>query len=310
VRDALHQPVLPNQVLAFLAVDHGRRFVDATVGCGGHSRRILEQNPEAELLGIDRDREALVEAEKTLSEFGDRVALHRSRFSHLGDVLDEQGWDTVDGILLDVGMSSLQLDTADRGFSFRLDGPLDMRMDSRDPVTASQIVNSWSESELTRIFRDYGEERNARRIAREIVRRRDEKPWVYTGELAAFINELTWSPRSGRLPAATRCFQALRIAVNHELEELEAVLAVAVDRLNVNGRLVVISFHSLEDRIVKNFMREEERECVCPPDFPECRCDKVRRLKVLTKKPVRADESEVEMNRRAASARLRAAERV
>ncbi len=310
MRDALHQPVLPNQVLAFLAVDQGRRFVDATVGCGGHSRRILEQSPEAELLGIDRDREALAEAEKTLSGFGDRAALYRSRFSDLGDILDEHGWDTVDGILLDVGMSSLQLDTADRGFSFRLDGPLDMRMDSRDPVTASQIVNSWSESELTRIFRDYGEERNARRIAREIVRRRDEKPWVYTGELAAFINELTWSPRSGRLPAATRCFQALRIAVNHELEELEAVLAVAVDRLNVNGRLVVISFHSLEDRIVKNFMREEERECVCPPDFPECRCDKVRRLKVLTKKPVRADESEVEMNRRAASARLRAAERV
>lgn len=310
MRDVLHQPVLPNQVLAFLAVDKGRRFVDATVGCGGHSRRILEANPDAELLGLDRDREALVEAEKTLAEFGDRVILHRTRFSLLADALDECGWDTVDGILLDVGMSSLQLDTADRGFSFRLDGPLDMRMDSRDSVTASQIVNSWSENELTRIFREFGEERNARRIARGIVKRRDEKPWVYTGELASFIDDLTRSPRSGRLPAATRCFQALRIAVNRELEELEAVLGMGVERLNVGGRLVVISFHSLEDRIVKHFMREEERECVCPPDFPECCCDKVRRLNVLTKKPVRADAGEIEVNRRAASARLRAAERV
>lgn len=308
--DVPHKPVLPHETLEFLAVHEGRRFVDATVGCGGHSRRILEANPNAELIGIDRDREALEVAEAVLAPFENRVTLVRSRFSELADVLDDVGWSTVDGILMDIGMSSLQLDSADRGFSFRLDGPLDMRMDTRDPVTASQIVNAWSEDDLTRIFRDFGEERSARRIARGIVRRRNEKPWVYTGELAEFIEQLIPSPRSGRLPAATRCFQALRIAVNHELEELEAALATTVERLNVGGRLVVISFHSLEDRIVKNFIRDEERECVCPPGFPECRCDKVKRLQALTRKPVRATDEETAANRRSGSARLRAARRV
>jgi len=307
---ALHQPVLPNDVIAFLAPKESNTIIDATVGCGGHSSLILKANPKVKLIGIDRDINALEEAKKVLSAYGEQVQLIRARFSEIPQVLKDNNPEKVDGILMDIGMSSLQLDTADRGFSLRLKGPLDMRMDSRDSITASQILNSWSEKDIADIFWKYGEEKASRRIAREIVKRRDEKPLVYTDELADLINNLTRSPRKSRLPAATRCFQALRIAVNNELQELEKGLSAAVECLNPKGKLVVISFHSLEDRIVKNFMREQAKECICPPGMPECRCEKESTLKILTKKPVQADKNEIENNRRAACAKLRAAEKI
>jgi len=223
---------------------------------------------------------------------------------------EQLGWDRVDGVLLDVGISSMQVDTAQRGFSHRLDGPLDMRMDRRGPVTAATIVNTWSEDQLTDVFRRYGEERRARRVARAVVTQREEQPFSRTGELAELLKRVVGQRRGPTLPPATRCFQGLRIAVNRELEELEDGLAGALELLRPGGRLVVISFHSLEDRIVKHSFRHEAATCVCPPGLPVCVCGKSAALRILTRKPLRPSADEVTMNRRAASAKLRAAERL
>jgi len=304
-----HVPVMPREVLEYLACDRGGRYVDGTLGGGGHARLIAAANERNELLGIDHDQSALEAARETLDEFGDRIILRQGAYSEMADLAEACGWSKVDGVLLDVGLSSHQIDTAVRGFSFRTDGPLDMRFDRRSSVTAATILNSASEGELMRIFRDYGEERAWRRLARAVVKRREHQPWSRTQEFAELAETAVGRRRGQRLPPATRCFQALRIAVNDELGQLRAGLQAAEDLLAPGGRLVVLSYHSLEDRIVKNAFRAAEATCVCPPGFPVCRCDKQQTLRILTRRLVRPGAEEVAANSRAAAAKLRAAER-
>lgn len=305
-----HQAVLLDEVVAHLAPVSPVRIIDGTVGYGGHAGALLDRWPESELLGIDRDEDALRSAAAVLAPFGERVHLVHGRYSEMDKAAADLGWTTVDAILLDIGVSSAQLDTPLRGFSYRFDGPLDMRMDRRDRLTASVILNTWSEEQLRRIFRDYGEERHARRVAAAIVRRREKRPWAKTGELAALLDEVIGRRAAGGLPPATRCFQALRIAVNRELAELEQGLRVATELLRAPGRLAVISFHSLEDRIVKHFIRHEAATCVCPPGCPVCICGKVARLRAITRRPIRASAAEIERNPRSSSAKMRVAERL
>ncbi len=300
----VHVPVLYQQVLTYLAVRPGAIYVDGTVGGGGHARAILEAiAPGGRLLGLDRDPAALAVAERQLASFGERVLLRHGSFARLAALVDEVA--PVDGVLLDLGLSSNQLADPARGFAFSLEGPLDMRMDQTEEVaTAADLVNGLSVKELSDLLYRYGEERQARRIAAAIVAAR---PLRTTAELAAVVEGVVG--RRGRIHPATRTFQALRIAVNGELEALEAALTQALDVLKPGGRLVVISFHSLEDRIVKRFLRREAKDCICPPDAPVCTCDHQAQVRLLTRKPVRPDPVEVAKNPRARSARLRAAER-
>ncbi len=305
-----HTSVLVAEALHYLALSAaGQRLIDGTVGGGGHAAAVLAAVPGVQLLGLDRDDQALAAAGGRLAGFGDQVHLERGEYSRMQEFCQQYGWDKVDAVLLDIGVSSPQLDMAERGFSYRFDGPLDMRMDRRAALSAATLLNTRSEDELTRIFRDYGEERQARRIARAVVARRAERPWARTGELAELVAQVI-GYNAGGPPAPTRVFQALRIAVNSELEELRQGLRAALEILKPGGRLVVITFQSLEDRIVKNLFREAAKSCVCPPDFPVCRCDKQQTLKVLTPKPVRPSAAELERNRRAAPAKLRAAEKI
>jgi 16S rRNA (cytosine1402-N4)-methyltransferase len=304
-----HIPVMVQEVADFLAQRQARRFVDGTVGGGGHAEVLLEAIPDSELLGIDRDADALAAAAERLQRFGERVSLVQGDYSTMAAVAAERGWSEVDGVLLDLGVSSHQLDTPARGFSHRADGPLDMRMDRRNPVTAAAILNTASQEELARIFYEYGEERNARRVAKAVVERREKRPWLRTAEFAEMVEAVVGRSVRGSLPPATRCFQALRIAVNSELHELSQGLRTAIELLRPGGRVVVISFHSLEDRLVKNTFRDAAMDCICPPDFPVCRCDKHSELRILTRKPLRPGEAEIKANRRAAPARLRAAEK-
>jgi len=308
-----HIPVLTAEVIDLLL--GGRRgpcrIIDGTVGNGGHSSLMLETNTAAEVLGIDRDGEALARASKRLAFAGCRVRLAHDRYSRLAALATEQGWRSVDAVLLDLGVSSPQIDDPGRGFSHRLDGPLDMRMDRQTGTTASRILNHLSEDELTGIFQRYGEIREARRLARAIVRRRQERPFQRTGELAELCAEVAGRATARRsLPPATLCFQALRIAVNEELAELEQGLAAAIDILAPGGRLAVISFHSLEDRIVKRRFRHESATCLCPPGLPVCICGHRPRLREVTRHPVVAGEAERAANPRAACAKLRVAERL
>lgn len=307
-----HVPVLLDSVLEQLQPRPGGVYVDATVGGGGHSEAILRRiMPHGTLIGIDRDEAALAAAERRLAPFGDAVRLVHANFGHLERVVVGKGFDRVDGILFDLGVSSPQLDEAERGFSYQADAPLDMRMNRQDPVDAAQLVNTLPQEELTRIIREYGEERWAARIAARIVAERERARIETTGQLAEIVkNAIPAAARRTGPHPARRTFQALRIAVNRELEMLERALPQAVRLLRPGGRLVVISFHSLEDRIVKQFFRQAERPCTCPPDFPECRCGKRPTLRVLTRHPVTAGPEEVKRNPRARSAKLRAAERV
>lgn len=305
-----HQAVLLEEVVSHLAGPSVRRVIDGTVGFAGHAAALLQAMPEAELLGLDRDGEALAAAADVLRPVAGRAHLARSPFSAMAAAAADLGWTTVDAVLLDVGVSSPQIDTPERGFSFRLDGPLDMRMDRRERTTASTIVNTWDETELARLFRDYGEEPHARQVARAIVARREQRPWSRTGELAELIAAVVGRHGQRGLPPATRCFQALRIAVNDELGELERGLQAAVGLLAPGGRLAVIAFHSLEDRIVKQFIRQEALTCICPPDCPVCICGKVARLTPVTRRPIMATPAEVARNPRAGSARLRVAARL
>jgi len=307
-----HVPVLPAEVLEYLALKPGpSRVIDCTVGYGGHSSLILKNYGEAEILGLDRDGEALDGARKNLDFAQTRVHLERGEFSGLAEHAAEAGWAEVDAVLLDLGVSSPQIDDPQRGFSFRQDGPLDMRMDRRSPVSASRILNTASEADLEFIFREYGEIHHAGRLAYEVVRRRAESPWGGTLELARLCDRvLGRERRKGGPPAPTLCFQALRIAVNGEMEQIPAALEAAVKLLKKGGRVVVISFQSLEDRIVKDFFRDKASACKCPPDFPVCICGGRAELKTLTKKPVTASQTELEANPRAACAKLRAAERI
>jgi len=305
-----HHPVLAGTVVDVLrpALEGGGVIVDATLGHGGHAIRLLEAAPAAELVGIDRDPEALEASRLRLEPLRHRIRLVHDDFARLTAVLERLGIASVRGVLLDLGVSSPQLDSARRGFSFRHEGPLDMRMDPTKRLTAHDVVNVYGVEELTRVIRTYGEERFAARIARAIDRAR---PIESTGALADVVKGAIPAParRTGGHPAR-RTFQALRIEVNDELRALEAVLPAAVDALEAGGRMAVISYHSLEDRRVKRFINEQARGCVCPPDFPVCRCGAEARLRVLTRRPVRPTEDEIADNPRASAAKLRAAERI
>ncbi len=302
-----HVPVLYQQVLAGLNPRPGGRYVDGTLGAGGHARGILQASaPDGLLLGLDVDPQALTLARAALAPFGERAILRRDSYTALREHLRSLGWPAVDGILLDLGLSSMQLDTPERGFSFREDAPLDMRFSPDTPQTAADLVNTLPEAELADILYRYGEERRSRRVARAIVAAR---PLYTTRQLAEVVARATRSGRPGMHPA-TRTFQALRMAVNQELQNIERALPQAVEALNPGGRLAVISFHSLEDRIVKRFLRRESRDCLCPPRQPVCTCGHKAVLRTLTRKPITADAEECARNPRARSAKLRIAEKL
>lgn len=303
-----HTPVLVAEAIGFLRPERGGLFVDVTVGLGGHARAVLEAGENVRLLGLDRDPWALAEAGRRLSGFGERVELAAGRFEELAEVVEERGVGKVSGVLADLGVSSLQLDTAERGFSFRHSGPLDMRMGSEGP-TAKEVVNSYSEAELKRLFSEYGEEKQAGRIARVVAEARQTEAIETTEQLSELIYRAKGGRRrDGRVDAATRVFQALRIEVNRELEELESLLDQAVNLLDQDGRLVVISYHSLEDRIVKNSLRTLARGKI--DEVTGRPWSETRLVEVLTRKPIRPGEEEVALNPRARSARLRAARRI
>jgi 16S rRNA (cytosine1402-N4)-methyltransferase len=303
-----HVPVLANEVRESLAVQPGETVVDATFGAGGHSALLTaDLRGRGKLIAIDRDPTVRTYFERLERGSGVQARLLRGDFSVVLAQLAENGV-SADAILLDLGVSSMQLDRPERGFSYATDAPLDMRMDSSQDLDARAIVNEWPEKELVTIFRKYGEERYARQIAKAIVRRRRDEPFERTGELVDTIRAAIPAPaRFGEGHPAKRVFQALRIAVNDELGSLETALPAALAMLRPGGRLAVISFHSLEDRIVKHFLRERERGCTCPPDFPVCVCGHEPELRAIQRRPVRPSEAEVAANPRAASARLRAA---
>ncbi|MBU3932092.1 MAG: 16S rRNA (cytosine(1402)-N(4))-methyltransferase RsmH [Proteobacteria bacterium] len=310
--DAFHKPVMVGEVVASLRCRAGTIYVDGTVGGGGHAAAILENTaPDGLLIGIDDDGDAIREAGIRLASFGDRKILVKGNFADMETILAGMNIGKVDGILLDLGVSSHQLDTADRGFSFTLDAPLDMRMDRSLGISACDLIHTLSADELERIIREYGEERMAGRIARAIAESRNLSPLRTTADLAgAVVRALPGRRGPARIHPATRTFQALRIAVNDELANLYRATAFGVERLKEGGRFSVISFHSLEDRIVKNAFRAGEKGCLCPPDLPVCACGRKPTLKVLTRKPVVPGEEEIRENPRARSAKLRTAERI
>lgn len=307
-----HLPVMPAEVLASLAPRPGGVYVDGTLGGAGHARMILEASaPDGILVGFDRDAEALAAARERLAPYGDRVRLVRRNYAEMAEALAELGIGSIDGFLLDLGVSSHQLDTAERGFSFQTDAPLDMRMDTDAAVTAADLVNGLAEEELARIIREFGEERWAKRVASFIVKARQQGPIERTFQLVDIVKGAI--PRAKweeRIHPATRTFQALRIAVNDELGSLERGLAAGIGLLASGGRGVVISFHSLEDRIVKTTFRRLVQGCTCPKDFPRCVCGGRPLLRLLTGRPVMAGGDEVAANPRARSAKLRAVEKL
>ena len=302
-----HMPVLFHEVLDTLNLFPGGLYVDGTVGAGGHAQGILKAiSPEGKLLGLDRDPAALEIAENRLAEFGNRVVLIHSSYSRLKSHLNNLSWKTVDGILLDLGLSSMQLDNPERGFSFRKAGPLDMRFDPSQPFSAADLVNESSKDDLADLIFRYGEERYSRKIADAIIANR---PLEDTQELADII-ESAIRNKPSRIHPATRTFQALRIAVNQELKALEAFLPTALDALNPGGRLAVIAFHSLEDRIVKQFFRKESKDCICPTEIPQCVCGHKKQLKEINRRPIRPEDKEILENPRSRSAKLRVAEKI
>lgn len=308
-----HLPVLVEEVVTMLAPAPGSLQIDATVGGGGHTERILEASqPDGRLLGLDADGAAIARTRRRLARFGDRLVLRRANFCDVGVVAPEAGFAAVDGMLFDLGLSSYQLADTGRGFGFRAGGPLDMRFDTSRGVPAAELLATLDEAELTVLFRRYGEEPHSARIARAIVRARAGEPITTAEGLAALVEAAAPSRAPGhrRIHPATRVFQALRIAVNAELDALEAALGAAIDLLRPGGRLVVISYHSLEDRIVKRFIATERRGCTCPPELPVCVCGRTPRLRVIKPGLVRPTPIEIAANPRARSARLRAAERL
>jgi 16S rRNA (cytosine1402-N4)-methyltransferase len=306
-----HVPVLADEVRQLLAIEPGETVVDATFGAGGHAALLAaDLRGEGRLIAIDRDPTARAYFDRFRKQTGAQGRFLRGDFSIVLEQLADNGA-RADAILFDLGVSSMQIDRPERGFSYAADAPLDMRMDSSSDYSARELVNEASERELTRIFRQYGEERYAKQIARAIVRRRRVQPFERTGELVETIKAAIPAPaRFGDGHPAKRVFQALRIAVNDELTALEDALPAAVDLLNPGGRLAVISFHSLEDRIVKRFLRDQERGCTCPPDFPICVCGQEPVLRATPRRAIRPSSRETASNPRAASARLRAAVKV
>lgn len=304
-----HESVLLEPVLEYLVPSRADGLlVDATVGLGGHAEALLERHPSVRLIGIDRDPAALERSQERLSRFGDRVMLAKGRHESLIEILKQLEIGTIDGLLADLGVSSMQLDDASRGFSFRFEAPLDMRMGS-EGATAADLVNTMDERELTTILREYGEEPMARRIAKAIVEARQAAPIETTTRLAEVIRTVKW-PKPNMIDPSTLTFQALRIATNQELVELDRFIDDAVSLLEPGARIAVISFHSLEDRIVKRAFRRLEGECTCPPNFPVCACGAKAVVRILTRHPVTASEEETNRNPRSRSAKLRVAERV
>ena len=309
-----HQTVLLEETVSWVVPEGGKYFVDGTVGGGGHALHLLERYPDAQLLGLDRDLEALERAKENLKGVEDRVILHQGSYERLGEHLVEVGFpEQVDGIMLDLGVNSHQLDDGSRGFSFRHDGPLDMRFSPDDDsiATAAELVNTLSEKELSDIFFKWGEERQARRAAKAIIRYRQEQLFTRTSELRDCLGSVLKTKKFKKgIDPATRCFQALRIVVNDELGHLDRFLEKGSQFLNKGGRLAIISFHSLEDRRVKWQFREWAKDCVCPSDFPICVCDKQAEVKILTRRPISPSAREIENNARARSAHLRVFERL
>ena len=308
-----HLPVLAEEVMSILAPAPGSLQIDATVGGGGHTERILEaSDPDGRLLGLDADGAAIARVGQRLARFGDRLVLRQANFRELAIVAPDAGFGAVDGLFFDLGLSSSQLADTERGFGFRAGGPLDMRFDSGRGVPASELLATLDAAELTALFRRFGEEPYAPRIARAIVGARSVAPITTAEELAALIERVAprTPPGRRRIHPATRVFQALRIAVNEELDALEEALAAAVDLLRPGGRLVVLSYHSLEDRIVKRFLDAERKGCICPPSVPVCVCGRTPRLRLVTRPSLTPTDAEIAANPRARSARLRAAERV
>lgn len=301
-----HLPVLYHEVLDALRPESGKCYVDGTLGAGGHAEGVLlHSEPLGVLLGLDLDPDALAISTNRLSPFGERVVIKQASYQHLPDILKDLGWQQVHGILLDLGVSSMQIDQPERGFSFQTEGPLDMRFDQGSGVSAADLINTLSEARLAQLLWEYGEERFARRIARSIVANR---PLSTTTELADLIRKATPGSVS-RINPATRTFQALRIATNQELETLSQSLPNLVSCLAPGGRIAVISFHSLEDRIVKQFFRRESQDCICPPEQPVCTCGHRASLNMISKKPIRPTQAEINENPRSSSARLRVAEK-
>lgn len=306
-----HYSVMLGECIDALDIKPDGIYVDATLGMGGHSYEIARRLKGGRLISIDRDVKAIERSLPRLEEYMDRITLVHGNFRDMNAILDELGIDKVDGMLFDLGVSSPQLDESERGFSYMNDAPLDMRMDQSDSITASDIVNTWSQERLKRILYDFGEERFAPRIAEAIVKARESKRIESTLELVEIIKSaMPASALREKQHPAKRSFQAIRIAVNDELEAVSQVLETAADRLNTGGRLVVISFHSLEDRIVKNAISSRENGCICPRDFPVCTCGFVQTLKNVARKPIVPGEKEIAENPRSRSAKLRVAERV
>jgi 16S rRNA (cytosine1402-N4)-methyltransferase len=307
VLSVAHKPVLLKEVMSALSIQPGGRYVDCTLGGGGHAMAILQNSmPGGQLLGIDADPEAIRAAAINLSRFADSVLLVNDNFVNIDSICHHYDFYPVHGILLDLGLSSMQLFDDPRGFSFQYEAALDMRFNPKQKITAADIVNSYPEVDLAQLIRKYGEETHSYKIARRIVQSR---PVNTTTQLAAVVEEAVGG-RRGRIHPATRTFQALRIAVNEELEHLEETLDKAIDLLGIGGRLVVISYHSLEDRIVKQFMQKESRDCICPPSIPVCQCKHLASFRLINKKIITPSAAELEDNPRSRSARMRIAERI
>lgn len=306
-----HVSVLLQETVDGLNVKPDGIYVDGTLGGGGHSYEVCTRlGAKGSIIGIDQDEAAIEAASIRLKDFGEKVTIVRSNYCDMKSRLHELGIDKVDGIMLDLGVSSYQLDTADRGFSYREDAPLDMRMDQRSEMTARDIVNDYSEMDLYRVIRDYGEDKFAKNIARHIVRERAKRPIETTGELTDVIRHaipMKFQKKTGH--PAKRTFQAIRIELNRELDVLRDSLDDMIDMLNPGGRLCIITFHSLEDRIVKSAFKKNENPCTCPSDFPVCVCGKVSKGRVITRKPILPSEEEMEVNSRSKSAKLRIFER-
>ncbi len=306
-----HTTVLLNETVDGLNIKPDGIYVDATLGGGGHAYKVCSQLSEkGSFVGIDQDAAAIEAAGRRLLDFGEKVTIIRSNYCDIKPRLQELGIDKVDGIVLDLGVSSYQLDTAERGFSYRADAPLDMRMDQRQKMTARDIVNEYSEADLYRVIRDYGEDRFAKNIAKHIVMEREKHPIETTGQLNEVISRaipMKVQKTSGH--PSKRTFQAIRIELNHELDVLKDTLDTMIEMLNPGGRICIITFHSLEDRIVKSAFRKNEDSCICPSNFPVCVCGRVSKGKVITKKPILPSEEELENNSRSKSAKLRIFER-
>ena len=308
----VHKSVLLDEVIDNLNIKPDGIYVDGTLGGAGHGKEVCKRlGKNGRFIGIDQDEDAIKASTERLSEFGDIVTIVRSNYSDMVSVLQDLGIDKVDGITLDLGVSSFQLDTADRGFSYRMDAPLDMRMDNRQELSAATVVNEYSESELFHIIKNYGEDKFAKNIAKNIVIERAKSPILTTGRLAEIVDKsipMKMKKQGGH--PAKRTFQAIRIEVNHELDVLQQNLSDMIDLLNPGGRFCIITFHSLEDRIVKKAFREAENPCICPPDFPVCVCGRVSKGRMFPRKPILPSDCEMEANPRSKSAKLRVFQRI